>query len=74
MPRNNLDKPRARMLKADKTFNRKCGRIRYATPVDATIALGGLPEGKIIRKCPNCGGYHLLNPNEHLQSRKGSQR
>ncbi|MBT1161708.1 hypothetical protein [Bifidobacterium sp. SO1] len=71
MPRNNLEKHGPRPLKAAKRFERKCGRMRYETPVDANIALGGMPDGMIARKCPNCGGYHLLHAGERLESRRG---
>lgn len=71
MPRNNLEKRRPKPLKADKRYERQCERMRYATPADAGIALGRMPDGMIIRKCPNCGGYHLLREGERLESRKG---
>ena len=52
MSRRNLEKTQPRPLKADAMFSRRCRRTRYTTPVDARIALGRLPEGKTIRKCP----------------------
>ena len=69
MSRRNLEKTQPRPLKADAMFSRKCSRTRYATPVDARIALGRLPEGKTIRKCPECGGYHIVEPGVLLRPR-----
>ena len=74
MSRRNLEKTQPRPLKADAMFSRKCSRTRYATPVDARIALGRLPEGKTIRKCPECGGYHIVEPGVILRRRgKGAR-
>lgn len=67
MPRNNLEKPMPRPLKADAGFSRKCGRTRYETPVDARIALGRMPDGKTVRKCPKCHGYHIIGKGETLE-------
>ncbi|WP_240539324.1 hypothetical protein [Bifidobacterium sp. SO1] len=72
MPRRKPERYTPRPLKADATFNRKCGRTTFKSPIDAQIALGKMPEGKVARKCPNCGGYHIVNVGEHLESRKAN--
>ncbi|KAA8828164.1 hypothetical protein [Bifidobacterium myosotis] len=69
MSRNNLEKPMPRPLKADAGFSRKCGRTRFETPVDAKIALGRMPEGKTVRKCPKCHGYHIVDAGVVLEGR-----
>ena len=51
-----------RPLRADAAYSRKCRRTRYNTPADANIALGRLPDDRVIRKCPECGGYHIAPP------------
>ncbi|WP_368089369.1 hypothetical protein [Bifidobacterium breve] len=60
MARRNLEKPMPRPLRADAAYSRKCRRTRYNTPADANIALGRLPDDRVIRKCPECGGYHIV--------------
>ncbi|MBT1164585.1 hypothetical protein [Bifidobacterium felsineum] len=70
MPRNNLEKQSPRPLKADARYEHRCHRMRYATPVDANIALGRMPDGKTIRKCPKCGGYHIVDPGTILHGRR----
>lgn len=71
--RRNLDKPRARGLKADGGFERRCGMYRYASEVDAKIRLGGMPVGKVARKCPNCGGWHVVDQGTVIQSKRGAR-
>lgn len=73
MPRRKPERYTPRPLKADASFNRKCGRTTFKSPIDAQIALGKMPEGKVARKCPNCGGYHIVNVGEHLESRRSSK-
>lgn len=70
MPRHYPERSFAKALKADKSWSRKCNRTRFATPVDAQIALGSMPDGKVARKCPVCGGYHLVAPSETLGHNK----
>lgn len=73
MGRRNLEKPGARSLKADGGYERKCGRYRYASEIDAKIRLGGLPEGKVVRKCPNCGGWHVVTAGTVIASKRGKR-
>lgn len=73
MPRNNLEKPTARRLKADSSYSRQCHRTRFNTELDAKIATGGITADREVRKCPNCGGYHIVRKGEQLTSRKGEK-
>ena len=74
MPRRRISKPSPRRLKADKSFSRKCGRTAFTSKVDATIALGHIPDGKTIRKCPDCHRYHVVEQGETLESRNARHR
>ena len=74
MPRRRIPHAEPRPLRADRAYDRRCGRTAYATPADALIALGSIPEGRALRRCPACGRYHLVGHGETLHSRRGGGR